>query len=92
MNNPPKETATRPQSNSGTPLWLLPLKILAWPFVFVWRLLYKNWLSYVFGSVLRDENRVYSVKFIWYGETVYLHPMVWGSLVLYLRRQERRVL
>ena len=82
MNNSTKDNATR-ASNSDTPAWLIPLKMLAWPFIFVWRLLYRNWLSYVVGSVLRDENRVYSVKFIWYGESVYLHPMVWGSLVLF---------
>jgi hypothetical protein len=73
-----------PQSTTAeTPAWLIPLKILAWPFVFVWRALYKNWLSYLFGSVLRDEDRIYSIKFIWYGDCVYLHPMVWGSLVLF---------
>jgi len=65
---------------SGMPL---PLKILAWPFVFLWNLLYKNWLSYLFGKVLRDENRIYSIKFIWYGDSVYLHPMIWGSVVLF---------
>ena len=81
MNKPATENETR-SSQSGTPAWLVPLKVLAWPFAFVWRLLYKNWLSYLFGSVLRDEHRIYSIKFIWYGECVYLHPMVWGSLVL----------
>ncbi|MHB8863177.1 MAG: hypothetical protein ACYC6N_12275 [Pirellulaceae bacterium] len=70
-------------ATNETPIWLVPLKILAWPFLFAWRVLYKNWLSYLFGSVLRDDNRIYSIKFIWYGECVYLHPMVWGSLVLY---------
>jgi hypothetical protein len=82
MSNSTKDNATR-ASNSDTPVWLIPLKMLAWPLMFVWRLLYKNWLSYVFGGVLRDENRIYSIKFIWYGESVYLHPMVWGSLVLF---------
>jgi len=82
MSNSPKETTPR-ASNSGTPAWLIPLKIVTWPFLFVWGLLYRNWLSYVIGSVLRDADRVYSVKFIWYGESVYLHPMVWGSLVLF---------
>ena len=46
-------------------------------------MLYKNWLSYLFGRVLRDESRIYSIKFIWYGDSVYLHPMIWGSVVLY---------
>lgn len=82
MNKTATEKETR-SSQSDTPAWLVPLKILAWPLVFVWRLLHKNWLSYLFGSVLRDEDRIYSIKFIWYGECVYLHPMVWGSLVLF---------
>jgi hypothetical protein len=64
-------------------LWLLPLKILAWPFIFFYRLLYEKWISYLFGRVVRDEHRVYSVRFIWYGDSVYLHPMVWGSVVLF---------
>jgi len=82
MSNSAKDTTPR-AAGSDTPLWLVPLKILAWPFLFVWGLLYRNWLSYLVGSVLRDEDRIYSIKFIWYGESVYLHPMVWGSLVLY---------
>jgi len=82
MNNAPKETQ-QPSANADSPLWLLPLKIVAWPFLFVSRVLWRNWLSYVFGSVLRDDRRVYSVKFVWYGESVYLHPMVWGSVILF---------
>jgi hypothetical protein len=69
--------------SSGTPLWLLPLKILAWPFVAISRFLYEHWISYLIGRVTRDQDRVYRVKFIWYGDSVYLHPMVWGSLVLF---------
>ncbi|MCU0959586.1 MAG: hypothetical protein MUF48_05730 [Pirellulaceae bacterium] len=71
------------EKRAGTPAWLIPLQILAWPFVFVGRLLYRNWISYLIGAVRRDAQRVYSVRFIWYGESVYLHPMIWGSLVLY---------
>jgi hypothetical protein len=59
------------------------LKVLAWPFVFVWHLLYEHWLSYLFGRVLRDEYRVYSIRFVWYGDSVYLHPMIWGSIILF---------
>jgi len=62
---------------------MLPLKILAWPFIFVGSLLYRHWFSYLIGRVLRDENRVYSIKFIWYGDSVYLHPMIWGSVILF---------
>lgn len=77
-NRPEPSTARQ-----GTPLWLMPLKILAWPFVAVCRFFYDHWISYLIGRVLRDEDRVYSIKFIWYGDSVYLHPMVWGSLVLF---------
>jgi hypothetical protein len=82
MNKPASDQGTRPAA-ADTPAWLIPLKILAWPFLFVWRVLYQNWLSYLVGGVTRDERRVYSVRFIWYGECVYLHPMIWGSLVLF---------
>ncbi len=72
------------KDGSGLSLLLLPLKIILWPFLFVWRFLYEHWLSYVFGRVLRDEDRVYSIRFVWYGDSIYLHPMVWGSLLLYV--------
>ena len=62
---------------------LLPLRILFWPLVKVVGFLDKNFVSYLTGRVLRDESRVYNVKFIWYGESVYLHPMIWGSLIMY---------
>ncbi len=77
MTNPSKNTSSE---KSGLPL---PLKILFWPFVFVWRVLYNNWISYLIGGVVRDENRIYSVRFIWYGDSVYMHPMIWGSVVLF---------
>jgi hypothetical protein len=32
--------------------------------------------------VVRDRRRIYSIRFIWYGDSVYLHPMIWGSLLL----------
>lgn len=68
---------------SRASLWWLPLKILAWPFVVCGKLLYEKWLSYLLGRVVRGEHRVFSVRFIWYGDSVYLHPMVWGSVVLF---------
>ncbi len=82
MSKEPKEAAARTSQAKRTGL-PLPLKILIWPFALVWNVLYNNWLSYLFGRVLRDENRIYSIKFIWYGDSVYLHPMIWGSLVLF---------
>ena len=74
---------SRRESDRRSSLWFLPLKVLAWPFVFCYRLLYEQWISYLLGRVVRDEHRVYSVRFIWYGDSVYLHPMVWGSIVLF---------
>ncbi len=79
MNQEHKETHQKAQQ-SGL---LFVLKIIFWPFTFVWHVLYRNWLSYLIGKVVRDERRVYSIKFIWYGDSVYLHPMTWGSVVLF---------
>jgi hypothetical protein len=70
-------------SNSGDSIWLVPFKIVLWPFMFAGRILYDHWISYLIGRVRRDDNRVYSIRFIWYGDSVYLHPMVWGSFVLF---------
>jgi hypothetical protein len=36
------------------------------------------------GRVLRGPNQIFSIKFVWYGDSVYLHPMIWGSAILYL--------
>lgn len=72
------------QSGSAFDLLLLPLKIIAWPFIALWRFLYEHIISYVVGRVVRDEDRVYSVRFVWYGDSVYLHPMVWGSLLIFV--------
>lgn len=73
---------SQPQKPSRAP-WLWPLRILAWPFVVCAKAAYEHWLSYVLGHVKRSERRVFSVRFVWYGDSVYLHPMIWGSLVLY---------
>jgi hypothetical protein len=64
-------------------LLLLPLRVAVWPIVHGVRALDRNFVSYMTSRVLRDEERVYSVKFVWYGDAVYLHPMIWGSLILY---------
>lgn len=82
--NQPHDTSTAKESGGGLGLLLLPLKIILWPFLVIWRFLYEHWLSYVLGRVVRDQDRVYSVRFVWYGDSVYLHPMVWGSLILYM--------
>ena len=82
MNQSAQENGPSP-APADTPLWLLPLKILAWPFLAFAKYLYTHWISYLIGRVVRDKDRVYSIKFIWYGDSVYLHPLVWGSLVLF---------
>lgn len=82
MNQSADEKGPSP-AHAQTPLWLLPLKILAWPFMALGKYLYTHWISYLIGRVVRDKDRVYSIKFIWYGDSVYLHPLVWGSLVLF---------
>jgi len=81
--NSPKSQESAAATEGRTPLWLMPLKILIWPFVALARFTYDNWISYLIGRVIRDADRVYSVRFIWYGDSVYLHPMVWGSVVLF---------
>ncbi len=78
-------TNNRVSTSNGLvrPLWTA-LNWVCWPLVFVWRALYKHFIAYILSTVLRDRDRVYSVKFVWYGESVYLHPMIWGSLLLYV--------
>jgi len=61
------------------PVWLLFL-----PFVKAAQALDRNFVSYLTGRVVRDENRIYCIKFIWYSDSIYLHPMIWGSLILYV--------
>jgi hypothetical protein len=78
-----KNVSTESSSTSNRAIWLLPLKMLAWPFVTLGKVAYQHWLSYLIGHVSRDDRRIFSVKFIWYGDSVYLHPMVWGSLILF---------
>lgn len=72
--------ASSDSQRSGLPL---PIQILLWPFTFLGKTLYEHWLSYLIGRVVRDEYRVYSIRFVWYGDSVYLHPMIWGSLILF---------
>ncbi|MDP6556142.1 MAG: hypothetical protein QGG71_15845 [Pirellulaceae bacterium] len=63
---------------------MLPVWLLVWPVAGLWRTFYKHFLAYLIGTKVHDRKRVYSVKFVWYGDSVYLHPMVWGSFLLYL--------
>jgi len=64
-------------------VFVLPIKIVFWPFTRGFKSLYTHFISYIVGHVVRDSNRVYSIKFVWYNDSVYLHPMIWGSLILF---------
>lgn len=77
-----KSMSDSKENQKKVPIWLWPLWILVWPFAILGKWLYKNFLSYMIGRVIRDKRRIYTIKFIWYGDAVYLHPMVWGSAVL----------
>ena len=83
MNQQKDEHSTN-SSGSAARFLLWPLKIIIWPFVALWRFLYEHWLSYILGRVFRDVDRIYNIRFVWYGDSIYLHPMVWGSLILYV--------
>jgi len=63
-------------------LILLPFAIVIWPFRKSWEAVDRHFVSYLLGRVTRDRRRIYSIRFIWYGDSVYLHPMIWGSLLL----------
>ena len=67
-------------SSSSKLRWL---KLLFIPLVWIAKLLDKHFVSFIRGRVLKDETRVYSLRFVWYSDSVYLHPMIWGSLVLW---------
>jgi len=62
---------------------LTPLAVVFWPLAKVWNGFYQNFLSYLMGRVVRDRNRIYRIRFVWYGDSIYLHPMIWGSLALF---------
>ena len=53
------------------------------PIWWICKFLDKHFVSFIRGRVLKDETRVYSLRFVWYSDSVYLHPMIWGSLVLW---------
>ena len=67
-------------SSSSKLRWL---KLLLIPILWTAKLLDKHFVSFIRGRVLKDETRVYSLRFVWYSDSVYLHPMIWGSLVLW---------
>lgn len=76
--------ATRSLASSILKVVSYPTSMLAWPFVQFAKAFYRHFVAYLLGTTVRDKRRVYSVKFVWYGDSVYLHPMVWGSLLLSL--------
>jgi len=62
---------------------LTPLAVLMWPLTKVWNGFNTHFLSYLIGQVVRDRDRIYRIRFVWYGDSIYLHPMIWGSLALF---------
>ena len=62
---------------------LTPLAVLIWPLTKVWNGFSTHFLSYLIGQVVRDRDRIYRIRFVWYGDSIYLHPMIWGSLALF---------
>ena len=67
-------------SSSSKLRWL---KLLLIPILWIAKLLDKHFVSFIRGRVLKDDTRVYSLRFVWYSDSVYLHPMIWGSLILW---------
>ena len=62
---------------------LTPLVVVFWPLAKLWSGFYNHFLSYLIGRVVRDRDRIYRIRFVWYGDSIYLHPMIWGSLALF---------
>ena len=62
---------------------ITPLQIAFWPFASAGNFVHRNFLSYVLGYVVKDKKRIYSIRFVWYGDSIHLHPMIWGSLIMY---------
>ncbi len=83
MNNPTKEKATR-ASNSDTPAWLIPLKIAGLA-VHLRVAAALQELAVLPVSAACCATRIESTASSSSGmaNRVYLHPMVWGSLVLF---------
>ncbi len=71
-----------PVSVVSFPLWLL-----TWPFLQLIKVIDQHFVSYLSSRVLRDSDRIYSIKFVWYNDSIYLHPMIWGSFILYFVAQ-----
>ena len=63
-------------------VFLTPIRIVLWPLLSVLRAFHHRFFAYLIGQVTRDRKRVYRVRFVWYGDSIYLHPMIWGSLLL----------
>lgn len=64
-------------------VFLTPIRVVLWPLLGVLRSFHQRFFAYLIGQVTRDRKRVYRVRFVWYGDSIYLHPMIWGSLLLY---------
>ncbi len=63
-------------------VFLAPIRVVLWPLLSLLRGFHQRFFAYLIGQVTRDKQRVYRVRFVWYGDSIYLHPMIWGSLIL----------
>jgi hypothetical protein len=68
------------QSTNGNKVWKF-FGILFWPIIKLWQVFDKHFLSYIMGRVRRDSRRIFAVRFVWYSDSVYLHPMIWGGFI-----------
>jgi hypothetical protein len=81
MNKPDEQSTneSKPRSNSDGKTRFFG--ILFWPIIKLWKSFDKHFLSYIMGRVRRDSQRIYGVRFVWYSDSVYLHPMIWGGFI-----------
>jgi hypothetical protein len=81
MNKPDTTNENKPRAKSGGGMGKF-FGILFWPLIKICSSLDKHFISYITGRVRRDSRRIYGIRFVWYGDSVYLHPMIWGGFIL----------
>jgi uncharacterized membrane protein YgcG len=81
--NKPSEQSTNESKPRGSSTGKTSIfGIIFWPIIKVWSGLDKHFVSYITGRVRKDSKRIYAVRFVWYNDSVYLHPMIWGGMIL----------
>ncbi|MDP6444385.1 MAG: hypothetical protein QGG36_07025 [Pirellulaceae bacterium] len=78
-----ESVAARPAVSTRRHPWSLLFWPIFGPLFWLSRSIDRHFLSYLTGRVVRDRSRIFTIRFVWYGDSVYLHPMIWGSLLLY---------